>query len=221
MVTNRRSFLSALGLGPAAIAAAAALPERATIPPLTAPRPVAPAPRMFRQFVDFHGPIGCGTSYALREYAASLAVVNKGCTGIVASPAWAFSWQMDAMREMLEKKHVEYTAYLYDARIVFPRFKSTILFRSLENPIQIRGLNLGWFVVDHMADVDAADWNALALRLRDPQAACRVGASSWWDQEERLVRRKNRFPLESYALRDVVVGSDGLKRSVRVVEVPA
>lgn len=60
-------------------------------------------------------------------------------------------------------------------RIVFPN-GSTVLFRSLDDPLKWRSLNLGFIALDEANEASEDDWNEIASRVRqvDPTAEARA-----------------------------------------------
>lgn len=53
-----------------------------------------------------------------------------------------------------------------EAKLIFPRTGSTILFRHLENPFKLKSLTLGWIHIEEMSEIEEATFQMLLSRLR-------------------------------------------------------
>src|SRR5271170_4256610 len=92
-------------------------------------------------FKGFSGPVGSGKSAALCHEAISLALVNPGCAGVMASPTYTMLRDIiqAALFVTLENRGIEYRHYKALGRVVILDADSTLLLRSLDSPERLRG----------------------------------------------------------------------------------
>ena len=119
-------------------------------------------------FKAFIGGIGSGKTAAGVNEAIKQAIVQPGSLGVICAPTYPM------LRDVTQR---EFFKFLPDKLIAnFNKTEqklklingSEILFRSLDNPERLRGLNLAWFYIDEAALVGRKAWDILVGRLRQP-----------------------------------------------------
>ncbi len=116
----------------------------------------------------FIGGIGSGKTTAGVNEAIREAIRQPGSLGVIAAPTYPM------LRDATQR---EFWAYFPEE--LMHSFNKTeqhlklingseILFRSLDNPERLRGLNIAWFYIDEAALVTRRSWDILIGRLRQP-----------------------------------------------------
>jgi hypothetical protein len=93
----------------------------------------------------FSGPVGSGKTHALCHEALRAACRNPGCPGLIGGPTFPHLHDVTipTMVGILEQLRMPYRIWGGGRpRIYLPRQEVLIIFRSLENPDRLRGLNL-------------------------------------------------------------------------------
>lgn len=117
------------------------------------------------------GAYGSGKSYGVIAEAIAWMLEQPGIRGAIArktvpqlrdatEPIFIEMLPSDLLTRCEIKKsggHIE--------RIIFPN-GSTVLFRSLDDPVKWRSLNLGFIAVDELNEISETDWNEIASRVR-------------------------------------------------------
>jgi phage terminase large subunit len=133
------------------------------------------------KFKGFSGPVGSGKSYAFCQEALRLAYANPGCQGLIGAPTYPMLRDVTqtAFFELLEANRVPFTfrraaniCYLHEP-------EAEILFRTMDQPERLRGLNLAWFGVDELTYCKEDAWKRLEARIREPKAKERRGFGAW------------------------------------------
>jgi hypothetical protein len=156
------------------------------------PRPIRhavpglPSQRRFygstAQYKGFSGPVGSGKTYALCHEALRAACRNPGCPGLIGGPTYPHLYDVTipTMVGILEELRMPFRIWEGSRpRIYLKRQDSLIIFRSLENPDRLRGLNLAWFGNDELTYCKAEAWKVLCQRIRHPQAKSLEGFAVW------------------------------------------
>jgi phage terminase large subunit-like protein len=104
--------------------------------------------RSAAKYKGFSGPVGSGKTWALCYEALQAADRNPGCTGFIGGPTYPHLYDVTipTMVGILEAQRVPFRIWEGGRpRIYLLRPRVSIIFRSLENPDRLRGLNLAWF----------------------------------------------------------------------------
>jgi phage terminase large subunit-like protein len=130
----------------------------------------------------FRVPLGAAkpTRYAMRQLRA--ACRNPGCPGLIGGPTFPHLHDVTipTMVGILEQLRMPYRIWGGGRpRIYLPRQEVLIIFRSLENPDRLRGLNLTWFGIDELTYCRVEAWKVLCQRIRHPQAKSLEGFAVW------------------------------------------
>jgi hypothetical protein len=125
------------------------------------------------KYKGFSGPVGSGKTYALCYEALQAARRNQGCTGFIGGPTYAHLYDVTipSMVGILEEQHIPFRLWRGGRpRLYLERDQALIIFRSLENPDALRGLNLAWFGIDELTYCRSEAWKVLCQRIRQPNA---------------------------------------------------
>ena len=134
------------------------------------------------KFKGFSGAVGSGKTVALCCEALLAASRNPGCTGFIGGPTYPHLYDVviPTMVGILEELHVPFELRQGSRpRIYLSRPRVLIIFRSLENPDRLRGLNLAWFGIDELTYCRAEAWKVLCQRIRHPQAKSLEAFAVW------------------------------------------
>jgi phage terminase large subunit len=134
------------------------------------------------RYKGFSGPVGSGKTYALCHEALRAACRNPGCTGLLGAPTYPHLYDVTipTMEGILEELGMPFRIWKgARPRIYLERQAVSIVFRSLENPNRLRGLNLAWFGIDELTYCRAEAWQVLCQRIRQPQAQRLEGFAVW------------------------------------------
>ena len=145
-----------------------------------------PAQRTFHsdlqtRFKGYSGPIGSGKSYALVYEALFLSRMNPGLLGLVGAPTYRML-QDSTQRtffEVLQAEGIEYTFNKQRNHLKFSATGSEVIFRTMETPERLRGVNLAWFALDELTYTREEAWTRVVGRLRHPEAR-RLGGCAVW-----------------------------------------
>lgn len=145
-----------------------------------------PAQRTFHsdlqtRFKGYSGPIGSGKSYALVYEALFLSRMNPGLLGLVGAPTYRML-QDSTQRtffEVLQAEGIEYTFNKQRNHLKFPANGSEVIFRTMETPERLRGVNLAWFALDELTYTREEAWTRVVGRLRHPEARRLCGCAVW------------------------------------------
>jgi hypothetical protein len=138
--------------------------------------------RSTARYKGFSGPVGSGKTYALCYEALQAASRNPGCTGFIGGPTYPHLHDVTipSMVGILEEQRIPFRIWQSgQPRIYLTRPKVHIIFRSLENPNRLRGLNLAWFGVDELTYCRAEAWKVLCQRIRHPKAKSLEAFAVW------------------------------------------
>jgi hypothetical protein len=138
--------------------------------------------RATAKYKGFSGPVGSGKTYALCCEALAASIRNPGCTGLIGGPTYAHLYDVTipTLVGILEEQHIPFRIWESSRpRIYLERPRASIIFRSLEKPDRLRGLNLAWFGIDELSYCRAEAWKVLCQRLRQPQAQSLEGFAVW------------------------------------------
>jgi hypothetical protein len=138
--------------------------------------------RTTAKYKGFSGPVGSGKTYALCCEALAAAIRNPGCPGFIGGPTYPHLYDVTipTMVGILEELHIPFRIWEGGRpRIYLERPRVLIIFRSLENPDRLRGLNLAWFGIDELSYCRAEAWRVLCQRIRHPQAKSLEGFAVW------------------------------------------
>ena len=96
------------------------------------------------RFKGYSGPVGSGKSKALVCEALRLAYANPGCMGLIGAPTYPMLRDVTrlAFLELLQANSVPHQFLKADNVVVLTEPKSTVAFRSLDNPERLVGTNL-------------------------------------------------------------------------------
>jgi hypothetical protein len=148
--------------------------------------PGLPSQRRFygstAQYKGLSGPVGSGKTYALCHEALRAACRNPGCTGLVGGPTYPHLHDVTipTLVGILEELRMPFRLWEGGRpRIYLERQGVLIIFRSLENPDRLRGLNLAWFGIDELTYCKAEAWKVLCQRIRHPKAKSLEGFAVW------------------------------------------
>lgn len=112
------------------------------------------------------GGIGSGKTFV--GSAKALSRIGRREVGLVCAPTYKIL--VDATQRtylnMLESLGVEYRLHKSEHRLTIPRSGHEILFRSLDNPDNLRGPNVAWAWVDEAAYVTGEAWRIVKGRVR-------------------------------------------------------
>jgi hypothetical protein len=130
--------------------------------------PGLPSQRRFygstAQYKGLSGPVGSGKTYALCHEALRAACRNPGCAGLVGGPTYPHLHDVTipTLVGILEELPMPFRLWEGGRpRIYLERQGVLIIFRSLENPDRLRGLNLAWFGIDELTYCKAEAWKVL------------------------------------------------------------
>jgi PBSX family phage terminase large subunit len=145
-----------------------------------------PAQRTFHsdlgaRFKGYSGPIGSGKSYALVYEALFLSRMNPGLLGLVGAPTYRML-QDSTQRtffEVLQTEGIEYTFNKQKNHLKFTATGSEVIFRTMETPERLRGVNLAWFALDELTYTREEAWTRVLGRLRHPEARRLCGCAVW------------------------------------------
>jgi PBSX family phage terminase large subunit len=145
-----------------------------------------PAQRTFHsdlraRFKGYSGPIGSGKSYALVYEALFLSRMNPGLLGLVGAPTYRML-QDSTQRtffEVLQSEGIEYTFNKQKNHLKFTDTGSEVIFRTMETPERLRGVNLAWFALDELTYTREEAWTRILGRLRHPDARRLCGCAVW------------------------------------------
>lgn len=147
--------------------------------------PGLPSQRRFyaltARYKGFSGGVGSGKTTRLCHEALRAAGRNPGL-GLIGGPTYPHLHDVTipTMQGILEELHIPYRVREgARPRLYLERQEVLILFRTLENPDRLRGLNLAWFGVDELTYCRAAAWQVLCQRLWPPQAKQLEGFAVW------------------------------------------
>jgi len=134
------------------------------------------------RFKGFSGPVGSGKTYALCHEALRAACRNPECTGLIGAPTYRHlkDVTIPIMVTILEELNIPFQSREgAQPSMLLERQRAQIIFRSLEKPNRLRGLNLAWFGIDELTYCRAEAWQVLCQRIRDPKAK-RLEAFAVW-----------------------------------------
>jgi terminase large subunit-like protein len=133
------------------------------------------------QFKGFSGPVGSGKTYALCYEALLAACRNPGCLGLIGGPTYAHLYDVTIpmLEEILTEQDIPFKLWGARPRLYLKRQKVLIVFRTLESPSHLRGLNLAWFGIDELTYCRQNAWQVLCQRIRHPQARQLEGFAVW------------------------------------------
>jgi phage terminase large subunit len=145
-----------------------------------------PAQRKFHselgaRFKGYSGPVGSGKSYALVYEALFLSRINPGLLGLVGAPTYRML-QDSTQRtffEVLEAEGIDYTFNKQRNHLRFTSTGSEVIFRTMEAPERLRGVNLAWFALDELTYTREDAWTRVLGRLRHPDARRLCGCAVW------------------------------------------
>jgi phage terminase large subunit len=145
-----------------------------------------PAQREFHgdlraRFKGYSGPIGSGKSYALVYEALFLSRMNPGLLGLVGAPTYRMLHDSTqrAFFEVLDAEGIDYTFNKQQNHLRLPATGSEVIFRTMETPERLRGVNLAWFALDELTYTREDAWTRLLGRLRHPDARRLCGCAVW------------------------------------------
>jgi hypothetical protein len=160
-----------------------------------------------RRFSFYIGGVGAGKTYAGAVRAIVRAVDYPGSLGLIGAPT--YTMLRDATQrtffELLPEEYIQ--AYNKAEGHLTLHNGSEILFRSLDQPDRVRGLNLAWFWLDEAPLCGYYAWQVLKGRLRQrgfATAGWATGTPRGRDgfaRDFELERRRNRalFRASTYA----------------------
>ncbi len=120
------------------------------------------------RFSFYVGGIGAGKTYAGAVRAITHALDDPGSLGLIAAPTYTM------LRDATQRTFFELLApalrrsYSKSEGALTLSNGSEILFRSLDEPDRLRGLNLAWFWLDEAPLCGYYGWQVLKGRLRQP-----------------------------------------------------
>ncbi len=155
------------------------------------------------RFKGYSGGVGSGKSLALAVEALSLALDNRGRTGLLGAPTYSMlrDATLPALVSTLESGKIDYELQRSEMVLQLRGNGSTILLRSLDAPERLRGPNLAWFGVDELTYCQEDSWVRLEARLRDPAASRLCGYGVWTPKGfDWVYRRFVADPVEGYEL---------------------
>lgn len=129
----------------------------------------------------FSGPVGSGKSKALCFEGLRLAYRNPGCMGLIGAPTYPMLRDVTraAFLSLLEDSRVPHRFVKSENCIHILEPKSLVVFRSLDKPVSLVGMNLAWFGVDELTYTKEDAWKRLEARLREPKAKQKEAFGSW------------------------------------------
>ena len=116
------------------------------------------------RFKGFSGPVGSGKTYALCHEALRAACRNPECTGLIGAPTYRHlkDVTIPIMVTILEELNIPFQSREgAQPSMHLERQRAQIIFRSLEKPNRLRGLNLAWFGIDELTYCRAEAWQVL------------------------------------------------------------
>src|SRR3954468_3778811 len=124
------------------------------------------------KYKGFSGPVGSGKSFAFVNEALKLAYLNNGCQGLIGAPTYPMLRDVTqtAFFEMLLENNVPHVFRKSENVVYLPEPGSEILFRTMDQPERLRGMNLAWFGIDELTYCKQDSWQRLEARLRSPRA---------------------------------------------------
>lgn len=133
------------------------------------------------KYKGFSGPVGSGKSFAFVNEALKLAYINNGCQGLIGAPTYPMLRDVTqtAFFEMLFDNNVPHVFRKSENVVYLPEPGSEILFRTMDQPERLRGMNLAWFGVDELTYCKKEAWERLEARLRSPKAKRYTGFAVW------------------------------------------
>jgi hypothetical protein len=118
---------------------------------------------------------------ALCHEALKCAYLNPNVTGAITAPTYRMLADITrtAFLEILEENRIPFDLYKSDNAVDLHEPNSRILFRSLDQPERLRGLNLGWFACDELSYAKEQSFDRLLGRLRHPKARFKSAFAVW------------------------------------------
>jgi PBSX family phage terminase large subunit len=145
-----------------------------------------PAQRNFHRelrarFKGYSGPIGSGKSYALAYEALFLSRMNPGLLGLMGAPTYRMLHDSTQRTffEVLDGEGIDYTFNKQQNHLRFASTGSEVIFRTMETPERLRGVNLAWFALDELTYTREDAWTRVIGRLRHPDARRLCGCAVW------------------------------------------
>jgi hypothetical protein len=152
--------------------------ELMALPPLPSQERFHDLPNRYK---GFSGSINSGKSLALCHEALKLAYANPGCMGLIGAPTYPMlrDSTRTAFFQILEENRIPHRFLKAENRLWLPEPRSSVLFRTLDNPERLRGPNLAWFAVDELTYCKEPAWTRLEGRLRAKRARNLCGIAAW------------------------------------------
>ena len=122
--------------------------------------------------VGFVGGYGSGKTYIAAYKAVQLASRNPGCRGAIVSPTYPMmrDTMLPTLIEQYDNLGIPYTLKRAEMIMDFPEMNSSMFLRSADNPVRLKGLNLGWCIIDEAAICKSEVWDVMISRTRDKKA---------------------------------------------------
>lgn len=130
------------------------------------------------QLIAFIGGQGSGKTQMGAKRCELMAKVNRGVPGLVTAPSYRRlkDVSMPALRAFLEWDGVPYKMRDSDKEfILWPQsgYDTHIMFRSMDDPDSIRGIEVAWCWPDELRDMDSYALGVMIGRVRHPKAVWR------------------------------------------------
>ncbi len=99
-------------------------------------------------------------------------VTNQGLRGLVVAPAYRDLRDVNIPEfiKLLDRFDIPYEWHKSNFNITLPWFKSTVMFRSADEPEKLKGPTVAWAGIDEVARIDGDIWGIIVSRVRDPES---------------------------------------------------